>query len=500
MLGVAAELALSCLPQADALNTDEIKSALIQCRDCSEVKMIQACLAIESAAKNGSVNPEVLFEVARKWNELHEERIGERDRPIQRWRPPANIGQFGIPGQQQQQQQGNQQQLNQHAFNQQAAPQMFGQQNHHHHGHQFAQGQAMAQVMANGQGMPNHHQGFPVHPYYPGMMNPYQPQPGPNYGNGNAAQGFQGQIQHHHHQPHPSSGVPFQFQPFYGPGGAVATTATAAAFVTTAASAAAAINPVHLRNMIQAGGQGQNNFFQSGAGQPMIVAAAVSQAAAIQSNVIRIQQQMQMAQAAAAAAAMAAGGQQAPVSYGHHHLVGAPVTVASPGGHFYHPIAGLAPQPFLAQPQQQRQPPQRVQHQPTPQLLPANPGNHGHSHDPYHQYLQRMVREVELYKRNLAMQNPSDSHLSMTPDQLGPLLSAYRVGLLGMETLSRRVHDDRPQVKYAKNPSYGDDVRWLMGIAMKLGTYQNVSRSSFADSNVLFFQVRNTFKSSVCVS
>ncbi|ELT99043.1 hypothetical protein CAPTEDRAFT_47830, partial [Capitella teleta] len=47
---------------------------------------------------------------------------------------------------------------------------------------------------------------------------------------------------------------------------------------------------------------------------------------------------------------------------------------------------------------------------------------------------------------------------------------AYRVGMLAMETLARRVHDDRPQTKYARNPPYGEDVKWLLQIAMKLGT------------------------------
>ncbi|RWS16893.1 zinc finger SWIM domain-containing protein 8-like protein, partial [Dinothrombium tinctorium] len=54
--------------------------------------------------------------------------------------------------------------------------------------------------------------------------------------------------------------------------------------------------------------------------------------------------------------------------------------------------------------------------------------------------------------------------------QLGYLLSAYRVGMLAMEILARRVHDDRPQAKYARNPPYGEDVKWLLGIAKKLGT------------------------------
>ena len=43
--------------------------------------------------------------------------------------------------------------------------------------------------------------------------------------------------------------------------------------------------------------------------------------------------------------------------------------------------------------------------------------------------------------------------------------------MLAMETLARRVHDDRA-TKYSPTPPYGDDVLWLMRVAcMKLGTY-----------------------------
>jgi hypothetical protein len=50
------------------------------------------------------------------------------------------------------------------------------------------------------------------------------------------------------------------------------------------------------------------------------------------------------------------------------------------------------------------------------------------------------------------------------------LLAAFRVGMLAMDTLAKRVHDDRPQIKYARNPPYGEDVKWLFGISCKLGT------------------------------
>ncbi|CAH0553047.1 unnamed protein product [Brassicogethes aeneus] len=54
--------------------------------------------------------------------------------------------------------------------------------------------------------------------------------------------------------------------------------------------------------------------------------------------------------------------------------------------------------------------------------------------------------------------------------QLRYLLTSYRVGMLALETLARRVHDDRPQAKYARNPPYGEDVKWLLRISKHLGT------------------------------
>ena len=41
--------------------------------------------------------------------------------------------------------------------------------------------------------------------------------------------------------------------------------------------------------------------------------------------------------------------------------------------------------------------------------------------------------------------------------------------MLALESLGRRVSEDRPQVKFSKTPSYGDDVKWLMKVARQLG-------------------------------
>lgn len=57
--------------------------------------------------------------------------------------------------------------------------------------------------------------------------------------------------------------------------------------------------------------------------------------------------------------------------------------------------------------------------------------------------------------------------------ELRHLLAAYRVGMLALETLARRVHDDRPQAKYARNPPYGEDVKWLLRVSKRLGELSN---------------------------
>lgn len=41
--------------------------------------------------------------------------------------------------------------------------------------------------------------------------------------------------------------------------------------------------------------------------------------------------------------------------------------------------------------------------------------------------------------------------------------------MLALENLGRRISEDRPQMKFARNPSYGDDVKWLLNISKKLG-------------------------------
>uniref|UniRef100_A0A3Q2XML9 Zinc finger, SWIM-type containing 8 n=1 Tax=Hippocampus comes TaxID=109280 RepID=A0A3Q2XML9_HIPCM len=75
MVRAAAELALSCLPHAHALNPNEIQRALVQCKEQDNMMLEKACMAVEEAAKGGGVYPEVLFEVAHQWYWLYEHSI-----------------------------------------------------------------------------------------------------------------------------------------------------------------------------------------------------------------------------------------------------------------------------------------------------------------------------------------------------------------------------------------------------------------------------------------
>lgn len=76
---------------------------------------------------------------------------------------------------------------------------------------------------------------------------------------------------------------------------------------------------------------------------------------------------------------------------------------------------------------------------------------------------------------NPASHQSTHKQTILGPKQLGYMHATYRVGMLAMDTMARRVHDDRPQVKYARNPHYSEDVKWLLCIAKKLGTFHFLS-------------------------
>jgi len=64
---------------------------------------------------------------------------------------------------------------------------------------------------------------------------------------------------------------------------------------------------------------------------------------------------------------------------------------------------------------------------------------------------------------------PGVAEPSVDDIHINYLLAAFRVGMLAMETLAKRVHDDRPHIKYGRNPPHGEEVKWLLGISCRLG-------------------------------
>ena len=81
----AAELALSCLPQAHTLNPGEIHNALTLCREQDTEMLERACSSIETAARYGGIHPELLFQLARQWHYLHDRLKDENEaRPDER--------------------------------------------------------------------------------------------------------------------------------------------------------------------------------------------------------------------------------------------------------------------------------------------------------------------------------------------------------------------------------------------------------------------------------
>lgn len=44
----------------------------------------------------------------------------------------------------------------------------------------------------------------------------------------------------------------------------------------------------------------------------------------------------------------------------------------------------------------------------------------------------------------------------------------YLPGMLALEMLGRRAHNDHPN-NFSRSPPYTDDVKWLLGLAAKLG-------------------------------
>nr|XP_011443902.2 zinc finger SWIM domain-containing protein 8 [Crassostrea gigas] len=349
MVRAAADLALSCLPHAQALNPSEVQRAIFQCKEQSRDMLERACLAVESAAKGGGVYPEVLFDVARQWFELSEEAAKTNE--------ASNVSRNHSHQAELDSDNSNSSSLateRQSPLGLQVLP-MSSSSNHQvsnqvvsHANPTLAQPMVLSYTIppANHHQLP--HQALVQHIGYVQQLSPF------------GQQFTQQHIPiHGHNVHHPYVTFPYQTQP-----------------------------PFNNLQLQQA-----PNVYSANPPQFRPLGTAV--------QVFPQHSHCQITPIQCPPSSSAGGAPQQPI-----HQAEALVEVSS--------------------------------NSPSPPQQGSTQGHHGPSH----------------------LDNET---------QLNYLMASFRVGMLALETLSRRVHDDRPQTKYARNPPYGEDVKWLLGIAVKLG-------------------------------
>nr|XP_031845470.1 zinc finger SWIM domain-containing protein 8 isoform X2 [Nomia melanderi] len=345
MVRAAAELALSCLPHAHALNPNEVQRAILQCKEQSETMLEMACITVENTAKGGGVYPEVLFQVAKYWYELYLRHTpgGEQQDDM----PPHDPLQLDLNG----------------LFMVEPGPPVDMSNG------QMMPGPTQAVVVTSTQPPP---QPYPTHPTIttlaplgvgmPYAMGPYS-------------------FVHPHHS----------ITTFGGPMPSHRVTLPPAPSHMQMYHAAFPSHPGHPQHP-------QHPHHPTQSAQPQSLPQYYTP--------------------------------QPPPPPGTHHLftmqqpmpvnVQAGVTGSIPGQNNMPGSALVQAQPMIS----------TVRTQP------------------------QVHRQTQTF----------------SPYQLRALVSAYRVGMLALETLARRVHDDRPQAKYARNPPYGEDVKWLLRVSKRLGT------------------------------
>ncbi|XP_077999779.1 zinc finger SWIM domain-containing protein 8-like [Glandiceps talaboti] len=334
MVRTAAELALSCLPHAHALNPAEVNRALMQCKE-QDMKMLErACTAVEKAAKGGGVYPEVLFNVARQWNWLFEQSCHNGDNNLPSQVAVMTNSQVTVTSSMDASTTSNTLPVTEN---------MTG---------------------AVGGMSPNYTTAVTYAPMYAEFIpiNTYCPRPG-------YEQAIQANV-----APPPPPPVPV-----------------------TGVATAQTIPPAYIPQ-----------YGYPPVPQPPAAGAAAQYAAPVPTCL--------------------------------------PIPIPS---HFHY----APPMPAPAQPT----------HIPC-QLTYTHPSSG--------QYTLPTPPPPQVPSTATSQTNTSTQVVGTPANQqaLYYLHSTFRVGMLAMETLARRVHDERPQTRFARNPPYGEDIKWLLNIAMKLGT------------------------------
>lgn len=379
MIRAAAELALSCLPNAQALNPSEVQRALIQCKEQSREMLQRACLAVESAAKGGGVYPEVLFDVARQWFELSEEAAKSSHNHSSIETAPLNhaaseSNDAGVPP-------------------------------------------AAVVTAASVAGAP-----LPTDRRSPSSL----------------------------------SVIPFSSTPPHS------------------------CNQVTLTNTPQMMPRAVNSQIPT---QPVVLSYAIPQANPHHPQLPHHHQYVQHY-----------GYVQQIQPFGHQYTAHQPIPMQNPNLHHFVPAFTYQNQPHFNNMQGIPTPASMYPASAAPPFRALTPAvqvfpSHAQCHPPAVQQIPtssagsvQPSHPIEVASDG-SSQSPSPpqsaaaiqgqhngQHTTTNQVQLNYLMAAFRVGMLALETLARRVHDDRPQAKYARNPPYGEDVKWLLNIAIKLGT------------------------------
>nr|CAI5864383.1 unnamed protein product [Callosobruchus analis] len=458
MVRAAAELALSCLPHAAALNPNEIQRAILQCKEQSDEMLEHACLTVENAAKGGGVYPEVLFQVAKYWYELYIRNTpgGEQllDGELSGMHEPlvdahgalvALIEQPGVPQDPAAAAAAAAAQAAQQVvvttappYTHTAAPPVGMYVSHYN----FVAAAAAAAAVASPHHPAHHPTAVAASPL--GYGGPLHPLPPP----GAAA-------------PPPPPPAHVQMYQFTYPPPAPPPQAQAGVVAAP-------------------GGPPPGTPFQP----PPPTSYTTNMPPPPPQQVVFTSASSHQ-YAAAVAAAVGQSTQPSPFG-GPPPPQQPPPQQPPPPPQYYAPAAVTIAQSMCAQPPPQAQPPQaHIYAAPPPPPTagsflgppPPNPGQPvvavstagAASPAAAAAAAAAACAQQAALAAAAASVRPHRPH-QFNQAQLRYLLTAYRVGMLALETLARRVHDDRPQAKYARNPPYGEDVKWLLRISKHLGT------------------------------
>uniref|UniRef100_H2Y5Y3 SWIM-type domain-containing protein n=1 Tax=Ciona savignyi TaxID=51511 RepID=H2Y5Y3_CIOSA len=391
----AAELALSVLPHAHALNPNEIQRALLQCREQGAPMLEKACHAVEQAGRGGGVYPEVLFDVARQWEWIHRTviHVNEVARPAANNIPvSSNNSIAAAPA-------ASQYSTSKPSFLNDAISITFS-------GIPF-----LMYILRNAKQF--------LCQTYKLLSLPAQKHP---YTNNSCTTAIPMANLPPHTVAHNVSGqsIPVSVSGVVLPGGGVIT--------------------------IQVHQHATTHFLMS---QSVILIPSICHPASLFRGFAPTLMDPQLS-------GVNAGIPQMP-HYAAVHIHPAPAI-------------NLVSFPMMKHPGKHTHP-----HVPMPasnlHALQYHPSRGPFLHDPHHHHHQlhhQNTPQLPIPGINMHANPLSTQIFSLAKTKIFQLQSAFRVGMLAMDLLTKRT-EDRPNNKYARNPPYASDVKWLLKLSVKLG-------------------------------